>query len=194
MTTLCSKCSAIVPDGAGFCGSCGVQVGMPVTATAFPATAPTRRAAGMGAAPVSTGLAMNQAAALSYALGLITGILFLIVEPWKTNRFVRFHAMQSVLFCLALIVISVVWNIMVGILVSVTGFWILTIDLPLRLLFGLGIFLLWLYLMFQAYSQREFRLPWIGNIAAKQLNQAPEMAVLRQPQPSRSPCAKERSE
>ncbi len=113
---------------------------------------------------------MNVAAALSYALGLITGILFLVLEPWKSNRFVRFHAMQSVLFCVAFIVISVVWSIGVGILVSTMGFWILTIDLPLRLFFGLGIFLLWLYLMFQAYNQREFRLPWIGNIAAKQLD------------------------
>jgi uncharacterized membrane protein len=112
---------------------------------------------------------MNLAAALSYSLGLITGILFLVLEPWKSNRFVRFHAMQSVLFSVACIVISIVWSIIVGILVSFTGFWILTIDVPLRLLFGLGIFLLWLYLMFQAYSQREYRLPVIGDIAAKQL-------------------------
>ena len=170
MTTLCSKCGAIVPDGASFCGSCGVQAGTPVAATGIPATAPASPAAGASAAPISTGLAVNQAAALSYALGLVTGILFLVLEPWKSNRFVRFHAMQSVLFCLALIVISIAWSIGIGILVNVMGFWIWTIDLPLHLLFGLGIFLLWLYLMFQAYSQREFRLPWIGNIAAKQLD------------------------
>jgi uncharacterized membrane protein len=112
---------------------------------------------------------MNLAAALSYSLGLITGILFLVLEPWKSNRFVRFHAMQSVLFSVACIVISIVWSIVVGILVNFTGFWILTVDVPLRLLFGLAIFLVWLYVMFQAYSQREYRLPWIGDIAAKQL-------------------------
>ena len=114
----------------------------------------------------STGFSANVAAAASYFLGFITGIVFLLTE--RENRFVRFHAMQSILFSVACIVISIVWTIAVGILVSFTGFWILTIDVPLRLLFGLGIFLLWLYLMFQAYSQREFRLPWIGEIAAKQ--------------------------
>jgi uncharacterized membrane protein len=166
--TICTKCGAIVPEGGAFCGSCGTPAAAQVAATAIPATAPAAPAGSAAAAPVSTGLSMNLAAALAYSLGLITGILFLVVEPWKTNRFVRFHAMQSILFSVACIVISIVWTIAVGILVSFTGFWILTIDVPLRLLFGLGIFLLWLYLMFQAYSQREFRLPWIGEIAAKQ--------------------------
>ena len=39
---------------------------------------------------------MNMAAALSYALGAITGVLFLVLEPYKNNRFVRFHAIQSI--------------------------------------------------------------------------------------------------
>lgn len=173
--TICSKCGAMVPDGGAYCGSCGAQAGTPVAATAIPATGPATASMSAAAPPVSTGLpstglTMNLAAALSYSLGLITGILFLVLEPWKGNRFVRFHAMQSVLFTVACIVISILWSIGVGIMVNIVGFWILTIDVPLRLLFGLGIFLLWLYLMFQAYSQREFRLPWIGNIAAKQLN------------------------
>jgi uncharacterized membrane protein len=115
-----------------------------------------------------TGLTMNLAAALSYALGLITGILFLVLEPYKSNRFVRFHAMQSVLFSAACIVFAIVWSILVGILVSIAGFWVLAVDVPLRLLVGLGIFVFWLYLMFQAYREREYRIPWIGAIAAKQ--------------------------
>ena len=167
--TICTKCGAMVPDGGAFCGSCGSPAGQQVAATAIPATAPAAPVNAAAVAPASPGLTMNLAAALSYSLGLITGILFLVLEPWKSNRFVRFHAMQSVLFCVACIVVSIVWAIAVGIIVDLTGFWILAIDVPLRLLFGLGLFLLWLYLMFQAYSQREFRLPWIGNIAAKQL-------------------------
>jgi len=110
---------------------------------------------------------MNLAAALSYALGAITGVIFLVLDPYKTDPFVRFHAMQSVLFSVACIIISIAWSIVVGILVSIAGFWVLTIDVPLRLLFGLGIFGLWLYVMLQAYSQREFRIPFIGNFAAK---------------------------
>lgn len=110
---------------------------------------------------------MNLAAALSYALGAITGVIFLVLDPYKTDPFVRFHAMQSVLFSVACIIISIAWSIVVGILVSIAGFWVLTIDVPLRLLFGLGIFGLWLYVMFQAYRQHEFRIPFIGNLAAK---------------------------
>lgn len=172
--TICTKCGAPVPDGGAFCGSCGASAGTQTGAAPLAAASPLPAGAApvpaATVAPIGTGLSMNLAAALSYSLGLITGILFLVLEPWKSNRFVRFHAMQSVLFCVGWIVISIVWSIAVGIVVNFTGFWILTVDVPLRLLFGLGIFLVWLYLMFQAYSQREYRLPWIGDIAAKQLH------------------------
>ena len=66
---------------------------------------------------------MNLAAALSYALGFITGILFLVLEPYKNNRFVRFHAIQSIIFSVACVAFSIVWSIIVGILVSIAGFW-----------------------------------------------------------------------
>jgi uncharacterized membrane protein len=121
-----------------------------------------------GATSGSVALTMNLAAALSYALGLITGILFLVLDPYKNNRLVRFHAMQSILFSAACIAFAIVWSILVGLLVSIAGFWVLTIDVPLRLLIGLAIFLFWLYLMFQAYSEREYHIPWLGDIAAKQ--------------------------
>ncbi|MGH9683714.1 MAG: DUF4870 domain-containing protein [Candidatus Acidiferrales bacterium] len=127
------------------------------------ATAP----AAAGGMSNDAGLAANLAAALSYSLGAITGVLFLVLDPYKSNRFVRFHAMQSVLFSIACVIFAILWSIVWGILASVAGFWILTVDLPLRLLIGLGIFLLWLFVMYQAYSDREFRIPWIGNIAAK---------------------------
>jgi|SRR5579863_7614086 len=161
----CAKCGVVLTEGSAFCGSCGTVVGAPsapVPASPYSAQVVTQPA------PAGTGLAMNLAAALSYALGAITGVVFLVLDPYKANRFVRFHAMQSVLFSIACVIISIVWSIGVGILVSIAGYWVLTIDVPLRLVFGLGIFVLWLYVMFQAYSQREYRIPWIGDIAAKQ--------------------------
>jgi uncharacterized membrane protein len=159
----CTNCGAALADDSAFCGACGVPAGAHVAAAATSSGTSASSSARVG-------LSMNLAAALSYALGLITGILFLVLEPYKNNRLVRFHAMQSVIFSVACIAFAIVWSIGVGILVSVMGYWVLTIDVPLRLLVGLGIFLYWLYVMFQAYSEREYRIPWIGDIAAKQVH------------------------
>ena len=166
----CEKCGAAIAEDSAFCGACGARA---VSVTAAPPAAAASSAVSsgtsMGTATASApGLTMNMAAALSYALGAITGVLFLALEPYKNNRFVRFHAIQSIIFSVACVAVAIVWSIIVGILVSIAGFWVLTVDLPLHWLFGLGIFVLWLFLMFQAYSEREYRIPWIGDIAAKQ--------------------------
>jgi uncharacterized membrane protein len=116
---------------------------------------------------VATALSPNVAAALSYALGFITGAIFLSLEPYKQSRFVRFHAMQSILYCAVCIVFSIAWRVFFGILMQFSP-WTAFALVPLRLLISLGFFLLWLYLMYQAYNQREFRIPIIGAIAAKQ--------------------------
>jgi uncharacterized membrane protein len=158
---ICANCGANLSEGTAFCGSCGKAVGG--------AQAP---AAAVAAAPAAAGTALssNLAAALSYALGLITGIVFLVLEPYKNDRFVRFHAMQSILYSVACLIVAIAWNIVWGTLASILGFWVFTVDIPLRLLLSLAIFVYWLYLMFQAYSQREYRIPWIGDIAAKQVH------------------------
>lgn len=166
--TYCAKCGVALTEGSAFCGSCGAPVG--VQAAVKPAPEVVAPQVSIAPAAASTGLTMNLAAALSYALGAITGVLFLVLDPYKGNRLVRFHAMQSVLFSVACVIFAIVWSIGVGILVSIAGYWVLTIDVPLRLLLGLGIFALWLYVMFQAYSQNEYRIPWIGDIAAKQMH------------------------
>src|ERR1700679_1592528 len=57
------------------------------------------------AAPIvqSAGMEENVASALCYALGWITGVLFLVLEPYNKNRTVRFHAFQSIFFNIAII-------------------------------------------------------------------------------------------
>jgi len=175
----CAKCGAVVAEDSAFCGACGqprAQASAAAPASGSAAATPAmavRTPASSGAATGTVsapGLTMNMAAALSYALGAITGVLFLVLEPYKNNRSVRFHAIQSIILNVAIVALAIVWNIIVGILVSIGGFWVLTVALPLDWLFGLGIFVLWLFLMFQAYSEREFRIPWIGDIAAKQVH------------------------
>lgn len=105
----------------------------------------------MAEAKKGTGLPKNTAAALSYVLGWITGIVFLLIEK---DPFVRFHAMQSVITFGALTVIS---------FVPVIG-WLLTPVI------GIVAFVLWLVLIFKAYQGEEFKLPIVGEFAKKQLS------------------------
>src|SRR6185312_9912505 len=114
----CANCGASVAEGAGFCAGCGKPVG----AGAQPAAVASTGAAVQPAATAqSSAMSSNVAAALSYVLGFITGIIFLVLEPYKHDRFVRFHAMQSILFCVAAIVFSIAWTILVNIMVSISG-------------------------------------------------------------------------
>ena len=159
----CAKCGATLTEGSAFCGGCGNPAG---NANPVVVSGPQVIAASPTAS--SSGLTSNVAAALSYVLGLITGIVFLVLDPYKHDRFVRFHAMQSILFCAAAIAFSIAWSILVEIMVNISG-WTAVALTPIGLLISLGFFLFWLFLMYQAYSQREFRIPFIGAIAAKQL-------------------------
>jgi uncharacterized membrane protein len=168
----CASCGSAVIEGAGFCAGCGKPVGPAPHVVAQPAqTGPQATAAQPAIAtaqPAASGLTSNVAAALSYVLGLITGIVFLVLEPYKRDRFVRFHAMQSILFCMAAIVFSIAWSILVNIMINISA-WTAVALTPIGLVISLGFFLFWLFLMYQAYSQREFRIPILGAIAAKQL-------------------------
>jgi uncharacterized membrane protein len=161
----CADCGAALSEEAGFCGRCGKAVAAASQATGAVGQTVTASAAALP----GFGLTSNVAAALAYILGFITGIIFLVLEPYKSDPFVRFHAMQSILFNVAYVMFWILWSILWGLLEDVMGWWLLSIHAPLSLLIGLGMFLLWFYLMYQAYSQREFRIPVIGAIAAKQL-------------------------
>ncbi|MBO8179916.1 MAG: DUF4870 domain-containing protein [Archaeoglobus sp.] len=105
--------------------------------------------------PSSTGLKENVAGALSYLLGPITGILFLIME--KESQFVKFHAMQSTIVFGGLWVLSIILSF-----IPYIG-WML---LPLINLIGL---ILWILLIYKAYSNEWFKLPVVGDIAEQQL-------------------------
>ncbi len=169
----CPNCGAAVVEGTAFCAGCGKPVGAgpQVVAVAQPAMVGIQgmQPAVTGPAqPTASGLTSNVAAALAYILGFITGILFLVLEPYKNDRFVRFHAMQSILYSAAGIVFRIGWSILVSALVDVSG-WVALILVPVGLAISLGLFGFWIFLMYQAYSNREFHIPIIGAIAAKQV-------------------------
>lgn len=163
----CANCGAAVTDPAAFCAGCGKPVGAPTQPTVVTTSGAAVEPAASSAQPASSGLTSNLAAALSYVFGVITGIVFLVLEPYKRDRFVRFHAMQSILFCVAAIVISIAWSILEDVMITISG-WAAVALTPIGLVISLGFFLFWLFLMFQAYSNKEFRIPILGAIAAKQ--------------------------
>lgn len=112
----------------------------------------------------STGLSPDVAAALSYLLGPITGVLFLVLE--KQNRFVRFHAAQSITVGVALIALSIALSILSTVLAFIPVFgWIVALLLSLGL--GLGSFVLWILLMWRAWQGREWETPVAGSFARR---------------------------
>jgi uncharacterized membrane protein len=162
----CAKCGAPLLEGAGFCGSCGAPVGAPVAeppAAPSPGSVPTAAA---GTTTGASGLTPNVAGALAY-FTIIPAIIFLVVEPYNKDRFIKFHAFQSLFFNLAWVVL-IVGMMIVGFilaLIPVVG-WIL--DVLLWLAIGLGGFILWVYTMYQAYNEKKFMLPVIGKLAEQQ--------------------------
>ena len=114
--------------------------------------------------PSSTGLAPNVAGALAYVLGPITGIAFIVME--KQSRFVRFHAMQSTLVWIALIVVNVVLNVFNAVLARIPFIgWLFALGLVM--VFSLACVALWLAMMFMAFQGREWELPIVGEHARK---------------------------
>ncbi|MCJ7769464.1 MAG: hypothetical protein MUO92_03185 [Dehalococcoidales bacterium] len=101
----------------------------------------------------STGLEDNIAGLLCYVAGWVSGLIFLLIET--ENKFVRFHAVQSIIVFGALIII-----------------WVpLQFIPPLALLVGWLIgglaFVLWIVLMYNAYQGTMYKLPIAGDLAEK---------------------------
>jgi len=111
------------------------------------------------------GMTSNVAGALAYILGFITGVIFLVLEPYNRDKFVRFHAFQSVFFSAAMIAFQIVWGIFMG----VFGFGFLwRLFYFVDRLVMLAAFLVWLYTMYKAYNNEKYMLPTIGELALKQ--------------------------
>ena len=154
----CAKCGADLKDGATFCGSCGASVA---------GAAPAAPASGGGAAPAagsasSGGMTSNVAGALAY-FTIIPAILFIVLEQFKQDKFVRFHAFQSLFFQLGIFVcwiplMIVGWIPFIGWLILLLG----------MLVLGLGGFACWVFLVYKAYSNEKFELPFLGKLAAEQ--------------------------
>jgi len=92
-----------------------------------------------------------------YLAGILFPIIYLTAEPYKTDRFIRFHAFQSIEFTMAWAALTIISNLnrhMGSISALLSGFWLL-------------FFAMWFVLMFKAYHGKTFKLPMLGSLAAR---------------------------
>ena len=139
-TGVCAKCGTQNDEGTKYCKNCGSILDVP------------GKAAGS-----TTSLEPNVAGTLCYLAGWITGLIFILIE--KENKFVRFHAMQSIVTFGGL---TVVW-VMLQVLTSVVSGWFWILGAPVWILSVI----LWVILMVKAYQGERFKLPIAGDIAGK---------------------------
>ena len=90
-------------------------------------------------------------AVAAYLGGLITGVIVLVVE--KHDRFVRFHAMQSVVTFVGVMVVYL----------ALSGLPVIgpVVSVPFRI----GAYVVWIFLMFKAWRGEAYRLPYVGDFA-----------------------------
>jgi uncharacterized membrane protein len=147
----CTACGAEMPDYSVFCPACG-------------------RAATKSAPRESTsGLAVNLAAALAY-FTFVPAVILLLVEPFKSNRFVRFHAYQSLFLDAAVLVVGVALRLLF-LLLFLLPFVGRFLWLLLWMLLSIAWFLLWCVLVIKAFQRQMFKLPVLGNWAERSANE-----------------------
>jgi uncharacterized membrane protein len=161
----CVHCGTQVADNVTFCPQCGKAVAQPdagAAATPNPPPAAAYNPPPAAAAPLEE----NVAGMLAY-FTIIPAIIFLLIEPYNRNRFVRFHSFQCLFAVIALIVIDVLLSILSSILhlVPMIGWFVTALIWPI---WGLAQLALWLLLVIKAYQHQMFKLPIIGDMAEKQ--------------------------
>ena len=107
----------------------------------------------------STGLTENVAGLLCYVLGWVSGLVFLLIE--QENKFVRFHAVQSIVTFGSITVVSIALSILgsipyLGVVFNIANG-----------IIGLLAFVLWIVLMVKAAQGTKYKLPWAGDFAEK---------------------------
>jgi uncharacterized membrane protein len=158
----CANCGAQMAENAAFCPSCGQPVGQANPAAAVPPPGSTYHGPEAAAMPMEE----NVAGMLAY-FTIVPAIVFLLIAPFNSNRFVRFHCFQCIFAAVALIVADIALMIVSSIfhLIPVLGWFVTALMWPL---YGLAVFALWLLLVIKAYQHQIYKLPVIGDIAERQ--------------------------
>ncbi|MGA7401814.1 MAG: DUF4870 domain-containing protein [Candidatus Sulfotelmatobacter sp.] len=141
----CNMCGAQIADGTTVCAACSQRGPVAVAQTG-----------------TTSGLADNVAGMLAYVT-IIPAIIFLVLEPYNRNRFVRFHAWQCIFFNVAW------WILWFGLRIvahlPLLGFF----TVLMWPLVGLGGLIVWIILLIKANQGQMYKLPVIGDLAEKQV-------------------------
>lgn len=143
-----------------FCSGCGTQV---ADGTTMCPACSSRTAASASSTTQAGGLTDNVAGMLAYVT-IIPAILFLVLEPYNKKKFIRFHAFQSIFFCVAWIALSI--GLRIFFTIPFLG-WATLLLWPLISLAG---FVIWIVLLLKANQGQMYKLPFIGDLAEKQAN------------------------
>jgi len=124
----CAGCGSVMPESAIACPRCGRAAGRSKTSASIP---------DMFAGP------------LAYLF--IPAIVFLLLEPYRKNRFLRFHSLQSIVFFIGS-------NVLMG-LVAFLG----VLAILIGPVVAIGLVILWVVLLVKAYQQEMWKIPYIGD-------------------------------
>ena len=120
----------------------------------------------------STGLDENVASLLAYVFGIVSGLIFFLIE--KDSRLVRFHGMQSTLLAgvfwvgeIALWILSTIIVIIISQISGLLGTLVWALLGLLAFVLGIGALIGWVLCMIKAYQGQYFKLPVLGNFAEK---------------------------
>ena len=144
----CPDCAAQMPESASFCPGCGRSM--------------------RGSEPTKErlhGLPENIAGALAY-LTVIPALVFLFVDPYRKNSFVRFHSLQCVLFWASAVVLAACLRLasVVLLIIPVVG---PLLAFLFAVLASLAAALVWLVLLVKAFQGDRFKLPLLGDFAER---------------------------
>ncbi|MGH9579303.1 MAG: DUF4870 domain-containing protein [Terriglobales bacterium] len=103
---------------------------------------------------------------LGYFIWIIA-VVWLLIEPYKNDKFIRFHAFQAIGLVVAAVGLSIV-SVILSIVLAFIPYVGPIVALILWPVVYLAIFAAWLFLMYKAYNNETWQLPVIGPFAAKQ--------------------------
>ena len=161
----CPACHNEVSPQNAFCNHCGAPMAAAAGTAAGTGAPPLPTYAVQPAAAPSSGLSDNAAGAIAY-ITIIPAIIFLVLEPYNKIPFVRFHSWQSIGLCVAAFLLQVCVTIFEMVVHFVPG--IVLLFSLIHLAVGLGLFLVWLFVILKASKGEWYKLPVIGDFAEKQ--------------------------